>query len=114
MQVAADLPAPDKAAVLAEGGVTVYLPLAGLVDLVAERKRIQGEIDNVDRQLQRIAGLLDNPGFTSKAPPEVIDRERAKASGATSAPHAIGRPPDRIGVVSGVPTTRGVVPHLVP
>jgi len=78
VQVAAELPAPDKAAVLAEGGVTVYLPLAGLVDLAAERKRIQGEIDNVDRQLQRIVGLLSNEGFTAKAPAEVIDRERAK------------------------------------
>ena len=78
VRVAADLPAPDKAAALAVGGVTVYLPLAGLIDLDAERKRIQDEIDNVDKQLRRSEGLLDNPGFTAKAPPAVIDRERAK------------------------------------
>ena len=77
-QVAAELPAPGKAATLAAAGVTVYLPLAGLVDFAAERKRIQGEIDNVDRQVGRIEGMLDNPGFTGKAPAEVIDRERAK------------------------------------
>jgi valyl-tRNA synthetase len=77
-QIAADLPAPGKTATLAAGGVTVYLPLAGLVDFGAERKRIQGEIDNIDRQVSRIEGTLNNPGFTGKAPAEVIDRERAK------------------------------------
>ena len=77
-QVAADLPAPDKAATLAAAGVRVYLPLAGLVDFAAERKRIGGEIDNIDRQVSRIEGMLNNPGFTGKAPAEVIERERAK------------------------------------
>ncbi len=76
--VAEALAAPDKAAALAAGGVAVYLPLAGMVDLAAERKRIQGELDAVDRQLQRIAGLLNNPGFTAKAPAEVVEREQAK------------------------------------
>ncbi len=77
-EVAADLPAPGKAATLAAAGVTVYLPLAGLVDFAAERKRIQGEIDNIDRQVSRIEGMLNNPGFTGKAPADVIDRERTK------------------------------------
>jgi valyl-tRNA synthetase len=77
-QVAAELPAPGKVATLAASGVNVYLPLAGLVDLGAERKRIQGEIDNVERLVQRIEGMLNNPGFTGKAPAEVIERERAR------------------------------------
>jgi valyl-tRNA synthetase len=77
-QVAAELPAPAKAATLAAGGVSVYLPLAGLVDFAAERKRIGGEIDNIDRQVGRIEGMLNNPGFTGKAPADVIDRERVR------------------------------------
>ncbi|MFN8468227.1 MAG: valine--tRNA ligase [Caldilineaceae bacterium] len=77
-EVGSDLPAPGKAATLAAAGVTVYLPLAGLVDFAAERKRIQAEIDNIDRQVGRIEGMLNNPGFTGKAPAEVIDRERTK------------------------------------
>ena len=75
--VAPDVPAPGKAATLAQGGVTVYLPLADLIDLEAERKRIQGEIDNVDKQVQRIEGMLQNPGFVDKAPAAVVERERA-------------------------------------
>jgi valyl-tRNA synthetase len=77
-KIAADLPAPGKAATLAAAGVTVYLPLAGLVDFAAERKRMEGEIDNIDRQVSRIEGMLGNPGFTGKAPAEVIERERSK------------------------------------
>jgi valyl-tRNA synthetase len=77
-QVAAELPAPAKAATLAAAGVSIYLPLAGLVDFAAERKRIGGEIDNIDRQVSRIEGMLGNPGFTGKAPADVIERERAR------------------------------------
>ncbi len=76
--VAAELVAPSKAATLAAAGATVYLPLAGLVDLAAERKRMQGEIANIDRQLGRIESMLNNPGFTGKAPAEVIEREQSK------------------------------------
>jgi valyl-tRNA synthetase len=48
------------------------------VDLAAERTRLQKEIDNIDKQLQRIDGLLGNAGFVAKAPAEVIERERSK------------------------------------
>ncbi len=76
--IATDLPAPDKAVTLAVTGATVYLPLAGLVDFAAERQRLGKELEGVDKQVQKIEGLLSNPGFTGKAPPEVIERERAR------------------------------------
>ncbi|MBW7885063.1 MAG: class I tRNA ligase family protein, partial [Caldilineaceae bacterium] len=78
VQVAPELAAPGKVATLTAGGVTVYLPLAGLIDLGAERKRIQGELDNVAKQVARIEGLLENPGFVNKAPADVVERERSK------------------------------------
>ncbi len=78
LEIAGDVPAPEKAVTLAVGGITVYLPLAGMVDLDAERSRLQKEIDNLDKQLARTEGLLGNPGFVNKAPAEVIERERTK------------------------------------
>jgi valyl-tRNA synthetase len=78
VEIAAELSAPEQAVTLAVAGGTVYLPLAGMVDFAAERARLQKELDNVDKQLQRIDGLLGNPGFVSKAPAEVIEREQAK------------------------------------
>ncbi|MCB0046102.1 MAG: valine--tRNA ligase [Caldilineaceae bacterium] len=71
-----DEEAPRQAAALAEGGVSVFLPLAGMVDLEAERKRIAKELEGIDRQLTRIENMLKNPGFLNKAPAEVIQREQ--------------------------------------
>ncbi|MEZ4832056.1 MAG: valine--tRNA ligase [Caldilineaceae bacterium] len=76
--VAAGAAAPEKAVALVAGGVNVYLPLAGMVDLDAERQRLQKELDNVDNQLQRSEKLLANQGFVAKAPAEIIQREEDK------------------------------------
>ena len=76
--VAIELPAPGKAATIAAGGVTIYLPLAGLLDLAAERKRIGGELDNITKQADSIVAQLSNPGFVDKAPPAVVEQRRAK------------------------------------
>ena len=78
MHIAPDLAAPDKAVTLAVGGVTVYLPLADLVDLAAERARLSKEIQALENLIQRGESLLANPGFTGKAPSDVVERERAK------------------------------------
>jgi valyl-tRNA synthetase len=76
--VATELTPPGKAATLVAGGVTVYLPLAGLIDLEAERRRLQAELENIDRQIQRIEAALSNDAFTSKAPAHVVERERSR------------------------------------
>ncbi len=76
--IAAELPAPDKAVTLAAPGATVYLPLAGLVDFAAERARLGKEIEGLQKQVQKIEGLLGNPGFVAKAPADVITRETAR------------------------------------
>ncbi|MBI3959242.1 MAG: class I tRNA ligase family protein, partial [Chloroflexi bacterium] len=78
LQVAAELAPPEKAVALAVGGVTLYLPLAGLVDMDAERKRLQKEVESVEQQIARIDGLLGNEGFLAKAPEQVVGREKAK------------------------------------
>ncbi|MSP12154.1 MAG: valine--tRNA ligase [Chloroflexi bacterium] len=62
-------------------GVTVRLPLAGMVDMERERHRLQQEQEKVDTEIQRIQGLLANPNFTGRAPAQVVDRERQRLSG---------------------------------
>jgi valyl-tRNA synthetase len=68
---------PDQAASVTLGMVTVYLPLAGLVDLEAEKKRLTKEIEATSAQISRSEGLL-NSDFVDRAPPEVVQRERTK------------------------------------
>jgi len=69
---------PRKALALVVGGYEVFLPLAGLVDIDRERARLSSELENLGREIARADKLLANPGFLSKAPAEVVDKERAK------------------------------------
>ena len=73
---------PDKATTLVVGEAEVILPLAGLVDLDAERKRLQGEAGQTEAEIERTEALLANDGFTSRAPAQVVDRERTKLAAA--------------------------------
>ncbi len=71
------LEAPEQAASVIVGGVTCYLPLAGLVDLAAERARLQKELDEVIDRIERSQKQLAGP-FAEKAPPPIVQRERDK------------------------------------
>ena len=63
---------------LSAGGITTYLPLAGMVDLEAERKRMEKDLANVESQISRAEGLLNNENFVGRAPAQVVQRERDK------------------------------------
>jgi valyl-tRNA synthetase len=68
---------PKKAvALVAAEGVEAYLPLAGLVDLEQEVARLQKAIAEAEHEIGRAKGMLANESFTSKAPPEVVQRQR--------------------------------------
>ena len=64
------------------GEVTVYLPMAGLVDLEQERKRLQGELAEIEKVVGRSEGLL-NGDFAKRAPANLVEKERAKLAEAS-------------------------------
>lgn len=76
--IAETLTPPTQAVTLLVGGVTCYLPLADLVDLTAERARLQKELAQVVNDVQRVERTLANRGFVDRAPIEVVARERAR------------------------------------
>jgi len=59
-------------------GDEVYVSLEGLVDLHAERARLQREIEKAQAHRTAIAKKLDNERFVSRAKPEVVERERER------------------------------------
>ncbi|NJN53716.1 MAG: class I tRNA ligase family protein [Anaerolineae bacterium] len=75
--IAENAPAPDQAITIAQGDITAYLPLAGLIDLDKERERLQKEVADLTAQIERVNGLLNSP-FAQKAPAAVIQKERDK------------------------------------
>ncbi len=59
-------------------GAEVLVPLAGLLDPEAECARLRKRLDELALEADRAARKLDNPGFTQKAPPSVVEKERRK------------------------------------
>jgi valyl-tRNA synthetase len=72
---------PEQAiAQVMSGGIEVYLPLAGMIDLESERKRAQEELAQLEKRLTAGRSKLNNAGFVQKAPPEVVEKEREKVA----------------------------------
>ena len=68
---------PDQAATVVVGDVVCYLPLVGLVDLEAERKRLSKALMDIEGRIARSENLLTGE-FAQKAPEHVVQRERNK------------------------------------
>ncbi|MEA3459515.1 MAG: valine--tRNA ligase [Chloroflexota bacterium] len=72
---------PARALTLVVGDGEIYLPLAGMVDLEAERKRLRSEIEELEEKIARSEELLAKEDFLVKAPAEVVEREKEKLAG---------------------------------
>ena len=69
---------PAQAAVHVGAGMEIFVPLAGLLDLAEESKRLGKEISKVEQDLNLLEKKLGNPAFLAKAPPEVVTKDRAR------------------------------------
>ncbi|WP_041523102.1 valine--tRNA ligase [Gilvimarinus agarilyticus] len=76
----ADAQAPASATALV-GKLEILVPMAGLIDVDAERARLNKEIDRLVKDQERTAGKLQNPNFVDKAPAEVVAKEQQKLDG---------------------------------
>ena len=65
------------ASAVVEGG-EIFIPLEGIIDLEAERGRLEKEISHTRRMIDTITNKLSNPNFAGKAPTEVVAKEREK------------------------------------
>ena len=76
--VAPDADRPALSAHALAGDAEVFVHLAGVVDLAAERNRLLKEIDKAEKEIAFLEGKLARPDFVERAPAEVVDRERAR------------------------------------
>ncbi|HET6447404.1 MAG TPA: valine--tRNA ligase [candidate division Zixibacteria bacterium] len=68
---------PEAVITIPLGDMSVYLPLASMVDVDKERSRLESELVQLDDQHARITKLLASE-FAQKAPTHVVDKERQK------------------------------------
>jgi valyl-tRNA synthetase len=61
-------------------GFEVFLSLADLIDVDAERQRIGKELEKTETRIRQLAGKLDNPAFLDKAPAAVVEKSREELS----------------------------------
>jgi valyl-tRNA synthetase len=75
---------PPQSALAVVDGCEVYIPLAGVVDLAAERRRLARELARVGEELGRIEAKLARPEFRERAPAEVVAREETRRAAETT------------------------------
>lgn len=81
------------------GQATVYVPMKGLIDPTAELNRLQKELDKLTKQYDQIANKLANEAFVAKAPPAVVEGEKAKLAELEG---QIGKVKESVGEIEGL------------
>ncbi|MFH2203700.1 MAG: valine--tRNA ligase [Elusimicrobiota bacterium] len=69
---------PPQSATAVVGGLTFYVPLAGVIDLAKERKRLAKEFDALCQELARCEKQLGNPSFVERAPAAEVEKIRCR------------------------------------
>ncbi|MDI4231551.1 valine--tRNA ligase [Bradyrhizobium sp. Arg237L] len=74
--------APEGAVQLLVRGEVAALPLKGVIDLAAERARLEKEIAKADADIKRVDAKLSNEKFVANAPEEIVEEEKEKREAA--------------------------------
>jgi valyl-tRNA synthetase len=74
--------APKGAVTVAVDGATLCLPLAGVIDVAAEKARLGKALAKVEKEAAGLDAKLGNAAFVAKAPAEVVEEQRARLSAA--------------------------------
>jgi valyl-tRNA synthetase len=68
---------PQSALAVSDAG-EAYVPLEGIVDLSAERRRLEREVGRAEEELARLDAKLGRAEFRERAPADVVAREEAR------------------------------------
>jgi valyl-tRNA synthetase len=69
---------PTESAQVVLDEATVVLPLSGLIDLAAERKRLAGSREKAEAEGKKMSQKLANADFVARAKPEVVEENRER------------------------------------
>jgi valyl-tRNA synthetase len=74
--------APEGAVQLLVRGEVAALPLKGVIDLSAEKTRLEKEIAKADADIKRVDAKLSNEKFVANAPEDIVEEEKEKREAA--------------------------------
>jgi valyl-tRNA synthetase len=76
--------APEGSVQLLVRGEVASLPLKGVIDLSAEKARLDKELAKADADIKRVDAKLANEKFVANAPEEVVEEEKEKREAASA------------------------------
>ena len=77
--------------------VNVTIPLAGLIDLDAEKARLEKEIKRIEVEIGKCNGKLGTATFVANAPAAVVEQERQRLADFSTALAALREQRERLG-----------------
>src|SRR3954470_17876499 len=77
VEPAAGEPPPGGAAQVVVDEATYVLPLEGVIDIAAEKARLEKAAQAAEKERDALAGRLANPSFVERAKPEAVEKARA-------------------------------------
>jgi valyl-tRNA synthetase len=78
LEILPQLRGDKDAAHAVAAGCALEVPLAGLVDLGAERARLERELDRVRKEIDKLDRKLSNASFVAQAPTAVVEENRRR------------------------------------
>ncbi|MBL4634937.1 MAG: valine--tRNA ligase, partial [Kofleriaceae bacterium] len=90
-------PIPQSANAIIGGDIEVIVALAGLVDLDAERARINKEIARATKEISGIERKLSNEKFLARAPDAVVEEQRRRLVEETQRKELLGQALEQLG-----------------
>jgi valyl-tRNA synthetase len=76
--------APEGAVQLLVRGEIAALPLKGVIDLSAEKTRLDKELTKAEADIKRVDAKLGNEKFVANAPEEIVEEEKEKREAAVA------------------------------
>jgi valyl-tRNA synthetase len=71
-------PAKGEPVVYPGSGGKLFVPIAGLIDVEAEKARLTKELAKIVADIERVEQKLNNPAFAQKVPPAVLEEHQKR------------------------------------
>lgn len=69
---------PQQTSINLVGKTRIIVPLAGLIDVEKEVKSLQKKLETLEKEQQKLTGMLGNDAFVAQAPPAVVQKNQAR------------------------------------
>ncbi len=80
LEVTEKLKRPTASSVAVFGDCEICVPLEGLVDIEAEKKKMMSKAGELEKYVKSVESKLNNKNFAERAPKDIVDKEKEKLS----------------------------------